>query len=96
MKNHEIKIERVCSENESMLMTKGHHEHKAFIAAAQLEADAGEAVETPLHGLMRCVPRAGYSKWYEMADNTGPGVFPVTIAVVYWSPELGQEAREAV
>lgn len=87
-----LEIERLYSEDESFLMSRGHHDLEAFRAQAAIDwglrtddREEGEEIETPVHGYMRRVPRDGYSNWHEPANGPGPGAFPVTTAACYWA-----------
>jgi hypothetical protein len=89
-KTHPLEIEQLHGDDEAFLMSRGHHDPKAFRAQAVIDwglrtgpSEAGDDIETPTHGYMRIVPRDGYSNWHEPAKGPGPGAFPVTTATCY-------------
>lgn len=100
-KTYPLEIEQLYGDDEAFLMSRGHHDPKAFRAQAVIDwglrtdpSEDGDEIETPTHGYMRIVPRADCSNWHEPAKGPGTGAFPVTTATCFWA-RAEQSAAQA-
>lgn len=78
MKTYRLQIENV-GEDDYILMSRGHHEFKEFMAAVK-EAHTSWPMGQPEHKWIKAVPtrREGYKCIYSECDPDTRGAFPAT------------------
>ncbi len=81
---HELKLLDIGThENDSMVLSKGHHDKEAFLAEFKRRF-GGEwnTVDKVEHGYVRIYAnRAGYDRYYDQVEK-GRGAVPVTMLLV--------------
>lgn len=85
MKDYPLDVVVMHTDDGIILMSKGHHDHHAFMLAAKAEDPDLPPMSNPEHRWVRAVPDStgDHSCLYVFAEAGGRGVFPATYS---WEP----------